>query len=137
MASIVTGAIGLGVAVTILMLMRKDRLHVSHGVGWLVVVVLFACLGFAPWIIDMIAARLGIASPPTLALTLAISILVLKILLMDIDRSRIEMRNQRLIQRVAMLEAELRTTRENEPGDLAGGSAEADSARVKNRQSTP
>jgi hypothetical protein len=38
-----------------------------------------------------------------LALTLGVSLLVIKISLMDIERSKIEMRNQRLIQRVALL----------------------------------
>ena len=33
-----------------------------------------------------------------------LSILVIKVLLIDIERSRIEIRNQRLVQRVAMLE---------------------------------
>ena len=54
-----------------------------------------------------------------LALTLGIAVLTIKILLMDIERSRLEMRNQRLIQRVAMLEADfeasdLMTTRLSE-----------------------
>ena len=68
----------------------------------------FAMLGFLPGLIDNVAARLGVAYPPVLALTLAIIVLVLKILLMDIERSRTEMRNQRLIQRVAMLESDLK-----------------------------
>lgn len=110
MVSAVSGAIGLAVAIVILLLMRKDRLHVSHGLGWVLVAVLFAFLGFTPWIVDYIAGMFGIASPPILALTIAISILVIKILLMDIERSKIEMRYQRLIQRIALLEAEVRST---------------------------
>ena len=108
MAYIVTGAIGLSVAAMIFWLMRKDRLHVRHGMGWVIVAVVFAFLGFVPWIIDSVAGVIGIASPPILALTLAVSVLVIKIFLMDIERSRIEVRNQRLIQRVAMLEADMR-----------------------------
>jgi len=108
MASIVTGAIGLSVAAMILWLMRRDRLHVRHGMGWIFVAGVFAFLGFVPWIIDSVAGAIGISSPPILALTLAVSLLVIKIFLMDIDRSRLEVRNQRLIQRVAMLEADMR-----------------------------
>ncbi|EEB79298.1 hypothetical protein GPB2148_2228 [marine gamma proteobacterium HTCC2148] len=89
--------------------MRKDKLHVSHGLGWTIVAVAFTLLGFVPSLFDKFSAFLGIASPPILALTLAIAILVIKILLMDIERSRIELRNQRLIQRLAMLEAEMRS----------------------------
>ncbi len=111
MIAVVTGAIGLVVAVMIIVLMRKDRLHASHGLAWIVVAAGFALLGFTPGIIDSVAAALGVAYPPVLALILAITILVVKILLMDIERSRIEMRNQRLVQRIAMLEADLRELR--------------------------
>ena len=68
----------------------------------------FPLLGFSPRLFDEIAQYLGVAYPPVIALALAISLLVIKILGMDIERSHIEIRNQRLIQRVAMLEADLR-----------------------------
>ena len=108
MVPLVTGTIGLVVAVLIIGLIRKDRLHVNHGMGWIAVALIFALLGFSPGIIDRVAQQLGIGYPPVLALTLGIAVLTIKILLMDIERSRLEMRNQRLIQRVAMLEADLR-----------------------------
>ena len=108
MVPLVTGTIGIVVAVLIIGLIRKDRLHVSHGLGWILVALVFALLGFSPGIIDRLAQSLGIGYPPVLALTLGIAVLTIKILLMDIERSRLEMRNQRLIQRVAMLEADLK-----------------------------
>lgn len=107
MISVITGSLGILVTALIILLMRKDRLHVDHGLWWLTVAMCFALLGFTPWIFDYIAGYLGISYPPVLALTLAIVILVVKILLMDIERSRIEVRNQRLVQRLAMLEADL------------------------------
>lgn len=113
MASLVTGAIGLSVAVLILLLMRSDRLHVRHGLGWGIVAAVFALLGLAPWIVDTVARTLGISSPPILALTVAIAVLVVKIFLMDIERSRIEIRNQRLVQRIAMLEAEMKSMKKD------------------------
>lgn len=112
MISITTGSIGLLVASLIIILMRKDRLHVSHGLSWITVAVGFALLGFSPGLVDRVALYFGVAYPPILALTLGISLLVIKILLMDIERSRIEVRNQRLIQRVAMLEADLKRIEE-------------------------
>jgi len=108
MVSVVTGIIGLLVAGLIILLVRKDKLHVAHGMGWIIVAVGFALLGFAPGVIDLVAKYLGVSYPPVLALTLGIVVLVVKILLMDIERSHIEMRNQRLVQRVAMLEADLK-----------------------------
>lgn len=115
MVSLVTGSIGLLVAVTIIVLMRRDNLHAQHGLGWLVVAFGFALLGFSPGIIDYVAQRLGVAYPPVLALILCIAVLVIKILLMDIERSRIEVRNQRLIQRTAMLEADLKKLKKSLP----------------------
>lgn len=109
MISLVTGTIGLGVAVLIIVLIRKDRLHVNHGLGWILVAAIFALVGLYPRIIDITAQTVGVAYPPMLALTVAVAVLVIKILLMDIERSRLEVRNQRLIQRIAMLEAELRS----------------------------
>ena len=126
MISIITGAIGLLVASLIVLLMRKDRLHANHGMGWIVIAVGFALLGFSPTIFDSVAKYLGVAYPPVLALTLGIALLVIKILLMDIERSNIEIRNQRLIQRIAMLEADLKSglqalgkdTAEEEPSGI-------------------
>ena len=108
MISIVTGSIGLLVAAIIIFMMRRDTLHAQHGLGWIIVALCFALLGFSPEIIDNISKQFGVAYPPVLALILAIAVLVIKILLMDIERSRIEVRNQRLIQRMAMLEADLK-----------------------------
>ena len=111
MIPIVTGILGLSVAGVIIVLIRKDRLHVNHGLGWLLVAFSFALLGFVPGVIDNVAVYFGIAYPPVLALTVGIALLVLKILLMDIERSHIEMRNQRLVQRIAMFEAELESVK--------------------------
>ncbi|GAB3282034.1 DUF2304 domain-containing protein [Parahaliea aestuarii] len=108
MLAIVTATIGIGVAFIIVLLIRRDRLHVTHGLGWILVAAGFAVIGLFPKVIDIVARAAGVSYPPILALTLAVAILVIKILLMDIERSRIEARNQRMIQRVAMLEAELR-----------------------------
>lgn len=108
MITTILAIIGLLVALTIMALIRRDKLHVRHGLGWIIVAVAFALLGFAPGIIDWVALRLGIAYPPILAVIVAFAAMVLKILIMDIEVSRLERRNQRMIQRVAMLEAELR-----------------------------
>ena len=108
MLSIVTGTIGLAVAALIILLIRKDRLHVRHGLTWIIVASCFAILGMFPGIIDSLARLTGVSYPPILGITVAIALLVIKILLMDLERSKIEMRNQRLVQRMAMLEADIK-----------------------------
>lgn len=123
MISLVTGTIGITVAALIIFLMRNDRLHVKHGLGWVGVTIGFALLGFSPGLTDKVAQLFGVAYPPVLALTLGIVLLVVKALMLDIENSRAELRNQRLIQRVAMLEADLKAlqtektvTRQQHPG---------------------
>jgi len=90
-----------------MVLIRRDHLHVRYGLWWIGAAAVFALLGFFPAIFDSIASYLGIAYPPMLALTLGATILVIKILVMDIGRSRNAIKLQRLVQRIALLESEL------------------------------
>lgn len=108
MVSIVTGIIGLITAITIVVLIRRDHLHVRFGLWWVAAAGMFALLGFFPPFFDSIARYLGIAYPPVLALTIGAVVLVIKILVMDIERSRNTVRQQRLTQRIALLESDLR-----------------------------
>ena len=115
MVSLVTGIIGIATAMTIVFLIRKDHLHVRYGLWWMATAAAFALLGLFPRIVDYVAIKLGIAYPPVLALTVGLTVLVLKILLMDIERSRNAIRMQRLVQRIALLEADLRDLQEPIP----------------------
>lgn len=115
----VSAGVGLVVAASILLLIRRDALHVRHGIGWVLVALVFAGLGFSPPVVDRLAHAIGIAYPPVLALVLAIAALVIKILLMDIEGARREVELQRLVQKVAMLEADLHQQQAREPGSDA------------------
>ena len=72
-----------------------------------VAVLCFALLGFAPGLFDAIARELNIIYGPTLAISLAIAALVIKALLLDIECSKLRVKNQRLAQKLAMLESDL------------------------------
>jgi hypothetical protein len=106
--SLITGTIGIATAVTIMVLIRRDHLHVRYGLWWIAAAFVFALLGLFPTIVDFIAGYIDIGYPPVLALTLGLTALVLKILVMDIERSRNAIRMQRLVQRIALLESDLR-----------------------------
>ncbi len=108
MVAIITGIIGLATAITIVLLIRKDYLNVRYGLWWMTAAILFASLGLFPALFDSFAKYLGIAYPPMLALTIGLVALVIKILVMDIERSRNAIRLQRLTQRIALLESDLR-----------------------------
>lgn len=108
MVALITGIIGIATAITIVILIRKDHLNVRYGLWWMTAAILFALLGLFPVFFDNFAKYFGIAYPPVLALTIGVVLLVIKILVMDIERSRSAIRLQRLIQRIALLESDLR-----------------------------
>lgn len=116
MFSLVSGIIGLIAAVIIIVLIRKDHLHVRYGLWWVVIAVAFVVLGFFPQIIDQLAKLLGISYGPALAFTLGLTAFALKLLTLDLARSRNDTRIIRLVQRVSMLESELEKLRSSQVG---------------------
>ncbi len=102
-----SGMIGLVIAAIIVWLVRRDHLHGKYAIWWLAIAGGFAVLGLAPSSVDTVASRLGISYPPILVVVLGFGILVLKIILMDIERSKSIVKLHRLAQRLAILEAEL------------------------------
>ena len=119
MIPLITGVLGVITAATILVLIRRDQLHARYGLWWMGAAFAFALLGIFPWVFDELAVYLGVAYAPVLALMLAIILLVLKILVMDLERSRNQVKINRLVQRIGLLENDLRALqkmRGNEPG---------------------
>ena len=108
MVALITSIIGIIAAIVILILIRRDHLHVRYGMLWVAAAVAFALLGLFPALFDSFAKYMGIANPPILALTIGLVVMVLKILVMDLERSRNAIRMQRLVQRIGLLESDLR-----------------------------
>ena len=102
-----TGAFGVILAATLLYLVRKDHLHISHGLGWTIAILLCALLGFAPGIFDSIALTAGVSYAPILGITLAIAALITKALIIDIELTKLKIKQQRLVQKIAILEVQL------------------------------
>ena len=96
--------LGLGLAATIIWLLRRDHLHLSHGLFWLTVAVVAAVLGLWPSLIDKIAAMAGISYAPAMLFLTAVIVLLVKTLHTDILNTRIERQVKRLNQRLAMYE---------------------------------
>jgi hypothetical protein len=112
-------AIGVSLAIVILFLVRRDHLHGPYAVWWIGAAATVALLGFFPRLFDVLALKLGISYPPILAIVLGFSMLVVKILTMDLERSRQERLIRRLAQRLAMLEAQApeRSDAPSQPSD--------------------
>lgn len=110
-----SSVIGVVVAIIIIVLMRRGRLHGPYALWWLSGAAVFVLLGLFPSVIDKIGRELGINYPPILAVLLGFILIMIKVLLLDLERSRQEVAIRRLVQRVALLQTklnELETTRE-------------------------
>ena len=103
---ITSTAIGVGLALVILWLVRRDHLHGPFAIWWIGVAITVALLGFFTGLFDKLAHSLGITYPPILAVVLGFSMLLVKVLTQDLERSRQERVIRRLAQRLAILEAQ-------------------------------
>lgn len=106
--NLISASIGLSIGFIILYLVRRDHLHTRYAIWWIPIALVIALIGVFPKMVDHLAWLLGIGYPPVFPLVIGICLLLVKILLMDVERSRNERKLQRLAQRVAMLEAEWR-----------------------------
>ena len=103
----ISSIIGLLTAGLIFYLVRRDHLHTRYALWWVPVALIMAILGVFPQLVDWLGSILGISYPPVIPLLLGLVAMVVKILVMDIERSRNEVKLTRLVQRVAMLEKRL------------------------------
>lgn len=99
-----TTLLGLGLAFTILVLVRRDHLCLSYGLFWVVIACAAAVMGVWPSMIDRIAHAVGIGYSPSLLLLIASITLFLKSLSTDIVNTRLERQIRRLNQRIALIE---------------------------------
>ena len=98
--------IGIGLAVGILYLVRRDHIYIRQGFFWIAVAAISLGLAIWPGLIDRAGQMLGVAYSPALLLLGAIVVLVLKALLGDIALTKVRRDLRRLNQRIALLEAQ-------------------------------
>ncbi|WP_243543963.1 DUF2304 domain-containing protein [Pseudodesulfovibrio tunisiensis] len=105
--TITTAILGVSTVVVILFLIKKHAFYVRYTFWWFAVCAAILVFSLFPRLSDVLVGHLGISYPPALLFFGAILMLFIKTLFIDIDRSRQEVRIRRLIQRLAMLEAEM------------------------------
>lgn len=103
---LISAVIGLVIGVVILLLIRKNHLHSGYAIWWIFAAAAIIVSGSFPTLIDKIGYALGVSYPPVLLVILGVCIILVKILTMDIERTRQEKKLRRLVQRLALLEAE-------------------------------
>ena len=129
-AALVTSITGVLIAGAILYLVRRDHLHGSYALWWLAVAAAALLLSVFPQTIDWLGHVTGIYYPPVLPIIVAIGMILLRMLKMDIDRSRSERQLRRLTQKIGILEQELADAKR-------GNATGVDAARVKTAQVIP
>ena len=100
--------VGLALASTILWLVRRAHLHGPYALWWVGAAAAIVVFGVWPQFFDLAAVWLGVSYPPILAVLLGFALLLIKMLTMDLERSRQERQIRRLAQRLAMLEGDTR-----------------------------
>ncbi len=103
---ITTTLLGLLLAGSILYMVRRDHLHGPYALWWLSVAAIIVLLGAFPRIIDVVATYTGVSYPPNLLFSVAIGMVLLKMLRADVESSRHERRIRRLGQKMAILAEE-------------------------------
>ena len=108
-AQITAALIGVLLGGSILYLVRRDHLHGPYALWWLIVAAATLIIGFVPRTVDWLAHLTGIAYPPVLPIILGLSLILIRMLQLDIERSRQERQIRRLNQKLSILEEELTT----------------------------
>lgn len=98
--------LGIGLALLILYLVRRDHLHWPHGVFWMLVAISAAMFGIWPRLIDQLAVWVGVVYPPAFLFLCVGVILFVKALHADMVNTRMERQLRRLNQVVSLLAAE-------------------------------
>jgi len=104
---IVSSVIGLILAAVIYWLVRRDHLAPRQALRWVLVASIVLVLGTFPIIIDWIGHAVGISYPPIIPVIIGLGAALIKILLMDIQQTQSQVTQDRIIQKLAMLEADI------------------------------
>lgn len=93
-------------------LVRRQRLGIYQTLMWVCTALGLVLAGAFPKAFDWLGHRLGVAYPPVLLIVVTLCLIVVKLLMMDIERTSHETKLRILTQRMAAYEAELTKLRE-------------------------
>ncbi len=113
--NLTTALLGAGLAIIILVLVRRGHMQLSRGGFWISIAVVAVVLGFRPQLIDFAARATGISYAPSLLLLVGVILLLIKALQADLAGTRLERQVRRLNQRLAMYEADREQARATAP----------------------
>lgn len=89
--------------------LRKGSFNYKYLLWWLSAGIFVAALGAFPHMVDTVGHYLNVGYPPILVVIVAILLLLVKMLIMDVERTRHEYQIKILTQKVVELEAVVNT----------------------------
>jgi hypothetical protein len=104
---IIGAGIGLFIGGIIFWLIRRDHMVSKDGIRWLLLAGFIMVYGAFPKLNDLLGEVLGISYPPIIPVLLGLGAILIKLLINDTQRVKTQVDIERMIQRMAMLEAEL------------------------------
>lgn len=104
---ITSAVLGIALTAAILFLVRRDHLHGPYALWWFAVAAATFVLGVFPDVVVWLGHLTGIVYAPVLPIIVGVSLILIRLLKLDIDRSNQERRIRRLTQKLAILEQEL------------------------------
>jgi len=104
---VITAVAGIVCMLGILRLVRRRQLRAKYALLWLAVGVAFVVLGASPGLLDWAARRTGVAYAPDLLFLVGTLFLVLVVMHLSWELSRLEDRTKILAEEVALMRTEL------------------------------
>ena len=105
---VLTGLAGVVCMLGILRLVRRRQLRAKYSLLWLAVGVAFVVLGVSPGLLDWAARKAGVAYAPDLLFLVGTLFLVLVVMHLSWELSRLEDRTKILAEDVGLMRSELR-----------------------------
>lgn len=100
--------IALATGALIFRLVRRNALHGRDAAWWLAASLFAVLAGIFPGGFDVLGHALGVSYPPILFIILALAAFAVRLLRSDVERTRMELTQRRLVQRHAQLALRLR-----------------------------
>jgi hypothetical protein len=104
---VVVGVVGVVSMLAILRLVRRRQLRAKYALLWLLVGVSFVVLGLSPGLLDWAAKQAGVAYAPDLLFLVGTLFLVLVVMHLSWELSRLEDRTKVLAEELGLLRAEV------------------------------
>ncbi|GAA0353574.1 hypothetical protein GCM10009092_17440 [Bowmanella denitrificans] len=103
---LISALISLAIGISIIVLIRRDHLMHRDGIKWMLIACLILVAGIFPSWVDVLGQYLKIGYPPIIPVLVGMGVILIKLLLADIERARMQVTINRLVQRLAIIEAE-------------------------------